>query len=497
MHASSLENMRQFVGDYLSSYNDRTIKILDVGSSDVNGSYASIFSKPNWSYFGADLEPGPNVDIVLKDIYRWGEFKNGEFDVVISGQTFEHIEYIWKTISEIKRVLRPGGLCCIIVPSTGPEHKFPKDCWRIFPDGMNALATYAGLEILSIKTHWEDGDYTDDSNTWHDTVLIAKRPEINKEKAEIRHVSSGEQLLQPEYCYQFVPRLFFNDSWSGHLPFANWLTKELEPGIIVELGTYHGESYFTFCQSVQENNLNTICYAVDNWQGDEHSKFYSGQVFDGVKKHNDSNYSQFSYLLRMDFDDAVRQFDDETIDLLHIDGYHTLEVVNHDFTTWLPKVKPGGIILFHDIAARFSDFGVWKFWEEIREKSEETFEFFHSWGRGVWRKPGGKNISSTALMELFTKNGTISEARTRNTFVLSATNVSLRSRLNIEIEKYNTLKSRYDQLLADHRKVMNSYTWRIARRLRLIFRNFPGNKCCFKFIIWGIEIFSKWKKNHE
>ena len=40
--------------------------------------------------------------------------------MVVSGQTFEHIEYIWVTIVEIARVLRTGGLACLIAPGSGP-----------------------------------------------------------------------------------------------------------------------------------------------------------------------------------------------------------------------------------------------------------------------------------------------------------------------------------------------------------------------------------------
>ena len=89
------------------------------------------------------------------------------FDVVISGQTFEHIEFFWLTMQEIKRILKQTGLCCIIAPSSGPEHKFPIDCWRFFPDGMKAIAKYAKLSIIEVYSVIED--------LWNDTILICKK----------------------------------------------------------------------------------------------------------------------------------------------------------------------------------------------------------------------------------------------------------------------------------------------------------------------------------
>ena len=114
---------------------------------------------------------------------------------------------------------------------------------------------------------------------------------------------------------------------------------------------------------------------------------YDNSIFEDVRHHARENYRGISYLLRMLFNDALPHFEDESIDLLHIDGLHTYEAVQEDFTNWYPKVTPGGIILFHDIEARQSDFGVWKFWSEL-EAQHETFAFRHGFGLGVLRKPG-------------------------------------------------------------------------------------------------------------
>jgi len=108
-------------------------------------------------------------------------------------------------------------------------------------------------------------------------------------------------------------------AWTEHIPFAYWLVDSLRPRKIVELGTYYGCSYFSFCQAVNQTRLDdTRCFAVDNWVGDVHAGFYGEDVYNSVKRQNE-RYSHFSKLLRMDFLRAVDYFDDNSIDLLHID----------------------------------------------------------------------------------------------------------------------------------------------------------------------------------
>lgn len=177
MHTSSILRMKWFEENYVSKINKDKIKVLDVGSYDVNGSYKSIFVDKKYEYIGLDMEEGPNVDIVLKNPYDWSEIETDTFDVILSGQTFEHIEFFWITIAEMARVLKKDGLLCIIAPNGFGEHRYPVDCYRFFSDGMIALARYVSLEPLHTHTNCApDSDHTD----WYskidaDSVLIAKK----------------------------------------------------------------------------------------------------------------------------------------------------------------------------------------------------------------------------------------------------------------------------------------------------------------------------------
>jgi hypothetical protein len=207
-------------------------------------------------------------------------------------------------------------------------------------------------------------------------------PERHSRVQPVRTLGFAE-LVSPVYLGPRIER-YLGDSWCMHLPFAYDLMRELAPKVFVELGVKQGESYFAFCQSAAENKINVRCYGIDSWRGDVQTGNLDPEIEHEVAKYN-WRYSSFSQLKVMLFSEAVGEFADGSIDLLHIDGTHTYDEVKNDFESWLPKLTSHGVILFHDVAVRDGGFGVWKVWEEIiGERNSFLFEFGH--GLGVWKK---------------------------------------------------------------------------------------------------------------
>jgi hypothetical protein len=171
-------------------------------------------------------------------------------------------------------------------------------------------------------------------------------------------------------------------TWAGHIPFMFLAFSLAKPRVFVELGVDLGASFVAACEAADRFHVNTRCFGIDTWQGDDHARYSDGEaVFPALRTFIATRYPACS-LLRLTFDEANTQFRDKSIDLLHIDGLHTYEAVAHDFETWLPKLSEQSIVLFHDTEVRTQNFGVHRFWSEIIARYRH-FQFTHSSGLGV------------------------------------------------------------------------------------------------------------------
>jgi GT2 family glycosyltransferase len=197
--------------------------------------------------------------------------------------------------------------------------------------------------------------------------------------------------------------------WQGHVPFARWLVATAQPRRIVELGVHKGDSLCAFCEAAVWFGTETRVHGVDLWQGDEHAGRYGDEVYEELNAYFQAHYGHFATLHRTTFDAAASDFDNRSIDLLHIDGLHTYNAVANDFTTWLPKLSDRGVVILHDIAETGRDFGVWRLWDDL-SRDYATFRMDHNHGLGmavVGSHPPGP-VASLANAENATQRATAS-----------------------------------------------------------------------------------------
>jgi predicted O-methyltransferase YrrM len=171
--------------------------------------------------------------------------------------------------------------------------------------------------------------------------------------------------------------------WEGHRDFAYDLLNFVRPFKLVELGSQYGCSLFAFCQSVKDNGLDTQINAIDFWRGNIGAEDTGEEVYELVQNIKNEFFSELKIdLYQMEFDSALSSFEEESIDILHLDGGHRFEDVEHDLSMWLPKLKKDGIILFHDVFSHIDE-GSCIHWTETKTKYKNYFEFRHSCGLGI------------------------------------------------------------------------------------------------------------------
>ena len=99
-----------------------------------------------------------------------------------------------------------------------------------------------------------------------------------------------------------------------------------KPPIIVNIGIMWGCTLWCLRDGAPLSTLYGVDIAPDKWKIQDR-KLLNATIIEG--------------------DSRTMQFDDP-IDLLMIDGDHHYATVAADIANWLPRVAPGGVVLFHD-----------------------------------------------------------------------------------------------------------------------------------------------------
>lgn len=130
---------------------DPQARWLDVGCG--LRPYEHLF--PIGSYIGVDVElSGAEESRKLPDHFYDGQtlpFTDLSFDGVISTQVLEHVVDADAIISEIYRVIKPGGELLVSLPFVWQEHEEPYDFLRFSTFGISNSLKKVGFEVLSIK----------------------------------------------------------------------------------------------------------------------------------------------------------------------------------------------------------------------------------------------------------------------------------------------------------------------------------------------------------
>ena len=140
------DGLRQFAREL-----PRGARVLDAGAGEAQ--YASLFS--DFRYVAVDLGIGDEswqydaLDAVAA-LERL-PFCDNTFDAAVNVVTLEHVRDPKAVLTEIGRVLKPGGRLLLVTPFEWEEHQQPHDYFRYTQYGLSYLLESAGLTVGSIN----------------------------------------------------------------------------------------------------------------------------------------------------------------------------------------------------------------------------------------------------------------------------------------------------------------------------------------------------------
>jgi ubiquinone/menaquinone biosynthesis C-methylase UbiE len=116
-------------------------EVLDVGSG--GSSYSRYF--PN--RLTVDIDPARQPEIVA-DAHAL-PFAPESFELVLCTEVLEHVKNPSQVISELNRVLKPGGMLLLTTRFVYPIHDAPHDYWRFTRYGM--LELFKAWEVIELR----------------------------------------------------------------------------------------------------------------------------------------------------------------------------------------------------------------------------------------------------------------------------------------------------------------------------------------------------------
>ncbi len=112
----------------------------------------------------------------------------------------------------------------------------------------------------------------------------------------------------------------------------------------VEVGVYKGANAIELCKANPELTL----YCVDIWGiNDVHEK--QKRIHQKIYKYAQRKLAPYNTVLIRDLSmNAVKKFEDNSLDFVYIDSNHAYSEISQDLEAWSEKVRLGGIVSGHD-----------------------------------------------------------------------------------------------------------------------------------------------------
>jgi SAM-dependent methyltransferase len=164
MHPNSMALFNRYALEHFY----KRVRVLEIGPNAFPSAYQYGCKGRYASWDTLDIGSHPKLTYKRSNPYKF-EIPDNRYDIVLSGQVIEHVPRPWVWMREVARVTTVGGLVITIAPVSWKYHKCPVDCWRIYPDGMNALYEHAGIVPIY-------STFTCLAGSAVDTIAIGRKP---------------------------------------------------------------------------------------------------------------------------------------------------------------------------------------------------------------------------------------------------------------------------------------------------------------------------------
>ena len=120
-------------------------RTLDVGAGRL--AWRNLLMQHVASYFSGDLTREHTDLNVVFDVTQGLPFADATFDTLFCCSVLEHAPEPWGALSEMYRVLVPGGIAIVSLPFLLHLHDEPHDYYRFTRYGIEHLAERAGFQV--------------------------------------------------------------------------------------------------------------------------------------------------------------------------------------------------------------------------------------------------------------------------------------------------------------------------------------------------------------
>lgn len=160
-HAVKQKALRDKIG-LIAQFQPKKGKILDIGAG--TGDFLMVAKQDGWDITG--LEPSQKAGNIAKNkgvklLDNLAEVKNHSIDVVTMWHVLEHVPDVEEQISELKRIVKPGGTIIIAVPNYKSydaqyygkywaAYDVPRHLWHFSKKSIKVLFERQSMELIKI-----------------------------------------------------------------------------------------------------------------------------------------------------------------------------------------------------------------------------------------------------------------------------------------------------------------------------------------------------------